>query len=509
MDCCRSRFQIPYARIVLMNRKIVVALSAVMLSLLVTPRHAFGKDFFLTIGGGYSPSGNQASLERNVLFYKEVLENKKLGHRPHSVYFADGSSPKEDLQVVDRNSIPLANQLMAEFFGSRRDLGLSYRDHQIPNVQGETSTKNIRAWFSTVGSELVAGDRLIIYVTSHGHSSDTKNRPHNTSISLWNRQRIRVNELVELLDQLPREVSVVAIMVQCHSGGFARIVYNHGDSEDRFSDQCRCGFFATVHDRPAAGCTSDIDEETYVEYSTYFWEAIAGRTRLGEPIKRPDYDGDGKVSFREAHAYTLLTSDTIDLPITTSGELLAVESGFRDADHPDLLPRDMPYTKYIELATPSERAALEGLSAQLELQGEDRLLRAERESKQSRSRGRSRPRPSIEDPAGNLRRKIASDIRSHWPELANLMNPLAIELVTTRSDEFIKRIENHSDYKRYRELAENAKKQLSPQEKRVKYERFLRVAENVIMRENLVRLGNEETIARYNAIVDAEMGSLD
>lgn len=161
-------------------------------------------------------------------------------------------------------------------------------------------------------------------------------------------------------------------------------MYDDGDSENGLSDHNRCGFFATVHDRPAAGCTPDIDEATYVEYSTYFWEAIAGRTRLGEPIKRPDYDGNGKVSFRKAHAYTLLTSDTIDLPITTSGELLAVESGFRDADHPDLLPRDMPYTQYIELATPSELAVLEGLSAQLELQGEDRLLRAERESKQSR-----------------------------------------------------------------------------------------------------------------------------
>lgn len=492
-----------------MNHQLVATLGTFLLSLIAAPQHAMGKDFFLTIGGGYSPSGNQVSLERNVLFYQDVLENKKLGHRPHSVYFADGSSPQADLQVVDRSSIPRANQLMAEFFGSRRDLGLSYRDHQIPGVQGETSTKNIRTWFNTVGRQLVAGDRLIIYVTSHGHSSDTKDRPHNTSISLWNRQRIRVNELVELLDELPRDVAVVAIMVQCHSGGFARIVYNDGDSDNRFSAHNRCGFFATVHDRPAAGCTPDIDEATYVEYSTYFWEAIAGRTRLGQPIERPDYNGDGKISFREAHAYTLLTSDTIDLPITTSGEFLGVESGFRDQEHPDLLPRELPYSKYIELATPSERAVLEGLSAQLELQGEDRLSQAERESKPPRTRGRGRSRSASEDPAGNLRRKIAGDIRRQWPQLANLMNPLAIELVTTRRDEFIKRIENHKDYKRYRELAEQAKTQLSRQEKRVKYERFVRAAENVIMRENLNRLGDDATIARYKSILEAEMGSLD
>ncbi len=470
---------------------------------------ATAKDYFLTIGGGYSPSGNQASLERNVLFYQRVLEQKKLAHRPHAVYFADGKNPHADLQVVDRTSIPNANQLMAEFFGSRRDLGLSYRDHQIQDVQGETSTKNLRQWFSTVGNTLVAGDRLIIYVASHGHSSDTRDRPHNTSISLWNKQRIRVNEIVELLDQLPNEVTVVAIMVQCHAGGFARFVYKDGDSDRGFALQDRCGFFATVHDRPAAGCTPDIDEANYVEYSTYFWEAIAGQTRLGEQIERPDYDGDGVISFAEAHAYTLLTCDTIDLPIKTSGEFLGVESGFRDQDHPDLLPRDVAFSEILALATPAERAVLEGLSQQLNLDGEDRLIKANKEANPPRGRNRSRSSKPNPNSAEQLRRKIASDLRRDWPELANLMNPLAIELVTSRSDEFVKRIESHPDYERYRKLADKEKMELSATEKKVKYERFVRTAENVIMRENLIRLGNDETIARYNAILNAEMGSLD
>ena len=32
------------------------------------------EDHLLTIGGGYSPSGNQASLERNVLFFQRLLK---------------------------------------------------------------------------------------------------------------------------------------------------------------------------------------------------------------------------------------------------------------------------------------------------------------------------------------------------------------------------------------------------------------------------------------------------
>ena len=487
-------------------QSISLASSLIAAWLLCSAATTRAADYFLTIGGGYSPSGNQASLERNVLFYQRLLRDKKLDVLQHDIYFADGTNPRRDLQVVDRAAIPKANQLMAEFFGSQRDLGLSYRDHQVPAVNGDTSPESIRNWFDNVGATLSDGDRLILYVTSHGGSSASRDQPHNTAISLWNNKKLPVTELADLLDRLPPSVSVVTIMVQCHAGGFARLIYDQGDAKQGFCKQTRCGFFATVHDRPAAGCTPDIDEASYVEYSTYFWEALAGFTRLGDRISPPDYDGDGTVSFEEAHAYTVLKSDTIDLPIKTSGELLGVESGFRDQDHPDLLPRDIPYDELIKLATPSEQAILNGLSKQLNLSGNNRLRDADAQTRPARGRGRGRS--GEVDRSSELRKRIASDLRRHWPELANLMNPIAIELVTTRAAEFVKRVENHPEYKRYRELAKGASDALSPQEKRVKYERFVRTAENVIMRENLVRLGNDEAIARYQAIANAEAGSL-
>ncbi len=57
-------------------------------------------DYFLTIGGGYNRSGNQASLEANVVFFQQVLSDKHREPRRHDIYFADGHDPADDLQIV-------------------------------------------------------------------------------------------------------------------------------------------------------------------------------------------------------------------------------------------------------------------------------------------------------------------------------------------------------------------------------------------------------------------------
>jgi hypothetical protein len=315
--------------------------------------------------------------------------------------------------------------------------------------------------------------------------------------------RISVREVVNLLDRLPEGVRVVAIMVQCHAGGFARFIYNEGDAKKGLSSQERCGFYATVHDRQAAGCTPEVNEASYVEYSSYFWEALGGRSRTGEEIELPDYDGDGKVSFDEAHAYTVLKADTIDLPIKSSGEFLGIESLFANKRYPDLLSDDEPYAVILNLATASEKSVLDGLSTQLELSGDNRVSAARQKTQElSRSTRGQRGRPA--NPSQQLRQKIANDLKRRWPELANVLNAVPLELLTTRSTEFITAVESHRDSKRYRELAETFAQQPSPEKQKVKYERFVRTAENVILRENLQLLDDKERLAEYEAIVKAE-----
>ncbi len=472
----------------------------------IAPRAASGTDYYLTIGGGYARSGNQASLEKNVLYFQRVLRHHGLDSRRHAIFFADGLRSDADLQVIDRDSVPKANRLMAEFFGDMDDLGLTYRNHEVPNVRGSTRPSNIRAWFANDGRQMKSGDRLILYVTAHGNRSSDRRDPYNTEIATWGNGEIKMKELVELLDQLDPGVFVVAIMVQCHAGGFARFAFREGDPDKGLAPQRRIGFFATVHDRSAAGCTPEIDEANYVEYSTYFWAALSGLDRSGATIEPPDYDGDGHVSFEEAHAYVILTADTIDLPIKTSGEFLSVHSKFGEGDS-NLLTNEEPYDDVLALATPVQRAILEGLSEQLNLEGSNRLRDAYEAIKPQRrgSRGRGRRQISTED---RLRMRIRNDLSERWPQLANVLNPKAIDLLTSRQDEFVATVEGHPDYQRYRELKQQSETTPDEQKRRVKFDRFLRAADNVILTENLRRMNTEEKLRQFEALVQGERGSL-
>jgi hypothetical protein len=483
------------------------------LLLAIFPLCAAADDFYLTIAGGYTPSANQASLEKNVLFYQRLLNELGLDERPNDIYFADGLSNKATLQVMDPDSLPRANRLMAEFFGTQRNLGLNYRVHQVPDVQGATSPDNLEKWISDNSGRMKAGDRLILYVSAHGGKSSDPNQPRNTTIYLWNNRKISVSELSDQLDRLPVGVSVVTFMVQCHAGGFAQLLNAKGVRGNPLAKQNRCGFFATVYDRPAAGCTAEINEASYEEYSTYFFAALAGKDRLGQAIELPDYDGNGRVSFDEAHAYTILSANTIDLPIKTSDEFLRTVSKFGGKDDPKLLGNNTSFETVLKLANPADRAVLEGLSRKLELTGDDRIAKARATGSQREGRGGRGPadrRRGNRTPgeADRLKQAIANDLKKRWPELANVLNPVSVELLTTRQDEFVKAIESHRNYARYRELAARAAPPNSAEKSQVKYERFVRVAENVILAENLARIGDSESLAAWQRVVEAESGSL-
>src|SRR5690606_27017127 len=101
-------------------------------------------------------------------------------------------------------------------------------------------------------------------------------------------------------------------------------------------------------------------------------------------------DGDGKVSFAEAHAYAVITSKTIDIPIRTSdaflrkyshlgkqsasgedGEtpsLFGLFGGKKESDKEEELGEmSSSIAKLAELARPDRRAILEQLAEELEI----------------------------------------------------------------------------------------------------------------------------------------------
>ncbi len=54
----------------MLNNKLLAVCIIVLSTVSVQARN-----FVLTIGGGYSPSGNQVSLEKNVLLFNRVLDD--------------------------------------------------------------------------------------------------------------------------------------------------------------------------------------------------------------------------------------------------------------------------------------------------------------------------------------------------------------------------------------------------------------------------------------------------
>ena len=502
----------------------------VILSILAVNR-AEAKDVILTIGGGYAPSGNQVSLEKNVRFFSEVLDQSLPPGYEHTIYFADGNDPGRDVQYL-ASPVPetRAEQLLAQVFGETRHFFERYRDHQLPQVAGATTEENLKQWFATVGQKLDGDDRLLIYVTAHGGESNDKRDPYNTTLHLWSDGELTVREFTTELDQLSPELPVVCVMVQCHSGGFSNLIFTGGDPRNGLAPHRRCGFFATTHDRVAAGCTPEINEADYHEYSTSFWAALLGETRTGEPLQRPDYNDDGKTSFAEAHAYVLIHSDTIDLPVKTTDAFLRVYSD--PAPERRLAQRDedenrsavlrpvapltigAPVDALLAAADPSERAVINGLSSRLELDQTDRAVAAGRLLKSIGDR-RARLRDRMERrarQANGIRRGIEADLLAQWPELAGDWNPAGRQLVRDKPEAIIKFIESHPQFEHWRTAqaeAQTIEEQfLALELQEVKCERLIQMLESIVLANNLPLVADEELIHRYLALRAAESGTL-
>ena len=502
----------------------------------IAPQRVSGKDHFLTIGGGYSPHGNQVSLEKNVLFFQTLLAERYSDGAAHDIFFSDGDNPQPDVQYHDDAAVfPRANQLLSQVFQAK-NWGHQYRSHAI-SAAGASSLANLRAWFDGAGSRLKGGDRLFIYVTAHGGRANEKKQPYNTGLLLWNNERLAMTEMAGLLDKIDPDVPVVMVMVQCYSGGFSHLLFNSGDATKGCSPANRCGFFATVHDRVAAGCTPDIEEENSDEYSSYFWAASRGQTRTGQAVPSPDYDADGQVTFDEGHAFAVLNSPTIDISIKTSDAFLRQFSkqGEANANNVNnvnaekieppapetpgeaeamaMLSADSPYDQLVAAAAPVDRAVLEGLSLELGLSGADRSRQAkdlaEKVSQENKQLGGRVNQKNGE--LNGVTQSIRREVLNRWPELENPWNPRVQEILAHESSAVTALIEGHASFAKMRELRTEIdqlnEQKLNLDRRWVKCQRLLRALENVALAHNLPLVASPEIQERYRQLIAAERGA--
>lgn len=498
----------------------------------------------LVWGGGYSPSGNQISLESNVKYFQRIKDTIGLKGYNTKTLFSDGADKGRDLQFYDPNfKLPPANLILAEIFGSTRGIFNQYRNNQLL-ADGSSSGKEIDQWINEL-NQTSNHSLNLIYFTGHGGKGDKKT-PHNTTAYLWDNQKLKVDELSKKINQLPHEQKTVLIMVQCYSGGFANIIFKEGDPQKGLHDQPRAGFFSTVQDRVAAGCTPDIREENYQEYSTRFWEALCGESRTGKKSKAPDFNNDGKTSLLEAHSYVIINSNTIDIPVKTTDIFLrkfssikppkdknssfftrTVESVLKEfrlsitdkdsnasVDHlisKDWLYVENPIAQIKDVASEESNAIIEALSEKLGLEKPNRFKEAEQKINELKKKREelAKKKKEQENKRKQLKTKIKNRLKKEWPELANIHHPMV---------DFIKRKENVDKLVKLANIdkdwdeAQNLKKEISTfEEKMFQFEkqqvlamRLKREIENTVLEVALPKLNAPDIVDRYNQLQKLE-----
>ncbi len=258
-----------------------------------------GQPHFLVFGGGGAPSYNEIAIEKNVLYFQRTLKALGLAASKPQIYFANGNDGQKTVRFID----PKTDEE-------------TFKAPEIKGVLGSATWPNLQNAIAKIAQSKTPKQPLFFYFTGHG-SLNPKNVNNNAMI-LWDEQDVSVQDFASQLDRLPAATPIVAVMVQCYAGAFANLIYEKGDPQRPVALQTRCGFFATIKQRPSVGCTPSVDEADYEDYSSSFFAGLSGVNRVGQPVASADYDQDGRVSFREAHAFAKVDEKAEDLPLSTS-----------------------------------------------------------------------------------------------------------------------------------------------------------------------------------------------
>jgi hypothetical protein len=324
----------------------------------------------LLFGGGPTPQSNQVAIESNVRYLLRLLPEST----QRTVLFADGTRDNKTVQFQEEPK-PLSNEekvtaLLMRGRNALNPVQLRYRATELSRVDGALKRADIGSAFDTLTQAQKADPKhVLLYFTGHGSRSRSGNLENN-DFDLWG-DRLNVQDLAAHIAGLPETAPVTVVMVQCFSGAFGNLLFEGGDPKRPMIKRDIAGFFATVKERVAAGCTPELNEAEYHDFTSYFFAALTGVDRVGRRVTGADYDGDGRVGMNEAFCYTLAHDASIDVPICTTDVFLRAV-----VQMPEEKVFENNWSSVRRWATPAQAAALDELSRKLGLSGEDRARQA-------------------------------------------------------------------------------------------------------------------------------------
>ncbi|ESA32039.1 caspase domain-containing protein [Leptolyngbya sp. Heron Island J] len=298
---------------------------------------------FLVLAGGGAPHYNEIALEKNVRYFQRTLNSFGINLASTRQYFANGNDGQPTVRYIN-------------LVGQEQ-----FKSPEIDNLDGAATVDNAQMWFEDLAKKS-SPCPAFFYFTGHGFYNNEN--PDNNAMILWEEKLVSVQQLSGWLDQLPPEQPFVAMMAQCFSGSFANLIYEQGNPDNPVALQSRCGFFATVAERPSVGCTPAVNEADYRDYSSSFFAGLSGIDRVGQPVMSADYNTDGTVSYAEAHAFAKVDKETTDWPVSTLEVWLQKQASEDQISEifaqpmDDILSQAAPHRQYVVRAL-SEKLSLD------------------------------------------------------------------------------------------------------------------------------------------------------
>ncbi len=330
----------------------------------------------LIVGGGPDLANNQVAIESNVRYVTKLLPPDA----KRTTLFADGDPAHATVLYDDDTSHETAGERVLRLVSpyAADETGGRYRRPNLgARPEGASRLNDISRAFAQIAQEEstnASPRRVLLYFTGHG--SPGRGSFDNNVYDLWDEGHdgggrdaaLSVRELGRQIARLPNDTPVTLVMVQCYSGAFGNLIFENGDPRADLVKRDLCGFYATVPNRVAAGCTSALNEAEYRDFTSFFFAAAAGRDRVGRAVTGADYRQDGRIGGDEAFCYALIHDDSIDVPVCTSDVFLR---RFVPGEDRDLFQTAYPSAR--AWASTPQKAALDALSERLRLGGNNRL----------------------------------------------------------------------------------------------------------------------------------------
>jgi hypothetical protein len=252
------------------------------------------------------------------------------------------------------------------------DRRIHFRAPDLPRLDRDATSSSVRKEVDGLAGKVKsnAAASVLLYFTGHG-SPNPRSGYNDNFFDLWSGDRFSVHDLAATLKSFPESTPIALVMVQCFSGAFANVLFEDADPSGAPIAHHLAGFFAAVPQRVAAGCTPEINEANYRDFTGYFFAALTGVDRMGGKISGADYDEDGHVGMNEAFVYALIHDESIDTPVCTSDTFLR-----RFVTTPESEIFQLKYADVLSWSAPAQHAALDELSRQVGLEGDDRLAAA-------------------------------------------------------------------------------------------------------------------------------------